>query len=198
MNFTRAASLLTATALTMTALTACGGDSEPTPSSSTASPIDRGTDSPSETSSGSESSGSAEVPELPEAATKKTKAGAIAFNKFYQVQTGEALHSGNADFLRTYSGDQCKACTGMIERVQEYADQGITTNKNPNSVHDVKARKRSDAGYRVEVTVNASEYHQVLADGSKGQTAKAITMTIVSDTQWVDGHWQIQDQVRVK
>lgn len=202
----RGAALVAATALVMSGVAACGDEGEPAESSSTASPSAVEPSSSSESSgSGSSSApsessgaeGDGEVVELPAAAKEQTKEGAIAFNEFYQEQTGEALHSGQAATLEEYSQD-CRVCDGMVKRVREYAAKDITMNKNPNKVQDPKASKRADGGYRVELTVAASSYHQVLSDGSAGPTADAVTFTVVTDTQWTNGHWVIRDQVRTK
>lgn len=204
MQMIRGAALLAAGALMVSGLAACGDEGEPEESSSTASPsavepssssesTGSGSSSSSSESSGSENDG--EVAELPAAAKEQTKEGAIAFNEFYQEQTGEALHSGEAATLEAYSQD-CRVCDGMVERVEEYAAKNITMNKNPNKVRDTNATKRNDGGYRVELSVVASEYHQVHSDGSTGPTAAAVSFTVVTNTQWDDGHWVIRDQVR--
>lgn len=215
MQKTRGTALLAASLLVMGGLSACGDEGgEASESSSTASPSAPEKESSSEASadesstaeasesepesdSSSGESGNDEVAELPAAAKKQTKAGAIAFNEFYQEQTGEALHTGRTEILEKYS-QNCDVCDGMTERVQDYAAEGIKMNKNPNSVRSPKASKRPDGGYRVELTVVASKYHQVLSDGSTGATADAVTFTVVTDTQWTDGHWVIRSQARTQ
>lgn len=205
MHTTRGAALLAAAALTVSGLAACGDEGEPSESSSTASPSAVGS-SPSSESSDPESTSSSEsedtkgdgkVVELPAAAKKRTKAGAVAFNEFYFDQTGEALRTGNPKALEQYSNG-CAACDTLAKGVRKDANRDVHMNRNPYSVHDSSARKRSDSGYRVEFELKVSEYSEVLKDGSKGRTADAMTMTIVTDTRWNDGHWELRDQVRIK
>lgn len=202
MQKTRGAALLAATALAVGGLAACGDEGEPGEASSTASPSAVGGESSSDStsSSGSSSSGAdgdREVAELPEAAQKKTKAGAIAFNEFYFTETGRALHTGNPEALEIYS-EGCVVCDTLVQSIRADAQKGINMDRNPYTVDSSSARKRSDSGYRVELNLKVSEYSEVLKDGSKGRTAKAMSMTVVSDTQWHDGHWEMHDQVRIK
>ena len=204
MQSTRGAAILAAVAVLTGSLAACGDNSEPQESTTTASPIDRSTNSPSSSesssSSGSEASspsGEGKVAELPEEAKAKTKQGAIAFNEWYQVQMGEALKTGDSSTLRAYSRG-CALCDGLASRVDGYTEKGTRMNVNPNSVTKSSARERDDSGYRVEVDVHASSYHEVLKDGSMGRTADAVDMTLVSNTQWVGKQWQIQELAVVK
>lgn len=221
MQKTRGAALLAATLVAVCGLAACGDEgSEASASSSTASPSapekeasseasesDSGGSEPETSSPDSseleasdgedESESDGEVTELPAAAKKKTKAGAIAFNEFYQVQVGEALKTGSTTTLEKHSSD-CQFCDGMIQRVKDHAEKGVHMNKNPNTVRDLSATKRKDGGYRVEMTIDASEYHEVLPDGSKGRSADALSMTVVTDTQWENGGWVMHEQARTE
>lgn len=202
MQKTRGAALLAATALAVGGLAACGDEGEPGEASSTASPSAVGGESSSDStsSSGSSSSGAdgdREVAELPEAAQKKTKAGAIAFNEFYFEQTGEALTTGKTAHLKQY-GENCLACDDFLEIVEEATQNGTRMNKNPTTVAEVSAKERSDSGYRVELDIQESSYYEVLKNGSKGRTADATSLTVVTDTQWSDGGWVIRDQVRTQ
>ena len=206
MHTTRGAALLAAAALTVSGLAACGDEGEPTESSSTASPSAVGDDSSSESSSGSTSSSSSEskdtkgdgkVVELPAAAKKHTKAGAIAFNEFYWEQVGKAYLTGNPYVLETYTKG-CAVCDNIAGDIRKDKADGIHMSKNPYSVHDSSATPRSDSGFRVQLTVDISKYHQILKDGSKGSVIKAGSMTVVSDTRWTQGGWEIRDQVRTQ
>ena len=212
MQKTRGTALLAASLLVMGGLSACGdeGSSADESSSTTASPSAPEKESSSEESSsgseasGSESSGSEggpegdeEVAELPAAAKKQTKAGAIAFNEFYFDQSGKALESGDTKDLETLS-DNCDVCDNFAESVKADAEDGTHMNRNPYAVHSTSARKRPDGGYRVELTLKVSEYSEVLKDGSKGRTAEPTSMKVVTDTQWSAGQWKMRDQVRVQ
>lgn len=204
----RGAALLAATALAVSGLAACGDEGEPTESSSTASPSapeksstassrapeKSSTTQPtgSSTSAAGRGSGEGEVAELPAVAKKRTKDGAIAFNIFYQLRMGEALRTGETGTLKKYSKD-CKPCTEYIRQTDADTARGVKMDKNPNGVGRTSATRQGDGGYKVSVTINADEYHEVMPDGSSGRTAKAITYTVETNTQWHDGHWVIQD-----
>ena len=197
MRPTRGAAILATAAVLIGGLTACGEDEPTEPTSTTASPIDKGTESSSSTSDGASSSTSVTAAQPPPAAQEHTKAGAIAFNKFYFTQIGEALHSGNPETIEAYS-DGCPVCENVAEGVREDAERGIRMNRNPYTPTDLSASKRSDGGYRVELTVDVAEYHEVDEEGSKGRTADAISLQVVTDTRWKDGQWVMRDQVRVQ
>lgn len=213
---TRGVALLAASFLAMSGLAACGdegGESES--SSSTASPSAPEKESTSEASaSGSESSsaetsesessggggeseGGGEVVELPAAAKKQTKAGAIAFNEFYMTETGRALTTGRTEHLKKYSKD-CMACDDFLDVVDDATSNGTRMNKNPTSISRSSASERSDSGYRVEMDIKESAYHEVLKDGSKGRAAEPTSLTVVTDTQWKAQGWVIRDQVRTQ
>lgn len=201
----------------MTGLSACGdeGGGESEAASSTASPSapekeSSGEESSSESESSSddaseskssgstgESEGGDEVAELPAAAKKQTKAGAIAFNEFYWEQVGEAYRTGNLDVFEKYTRD-CAVCDNISSKVRDDDEAGTHMDKNPYSVRDSSASARTDSGFRVELTVDIEEYHEVLKDGSTGDSVESASFTTVSDTQWRDGQWEIRDQVRTK
>lgn len=214
MQKTRGTALLAASLLVMGGLSACGDEGgEASESSSTASPSapektssSESSDSESDSSasetseaSGSGSSGSegGEVAELPAAAKKQTKAGAIAFNEFYQEQLGESLKSGDTATVEKYT-HKCGACDNFNEQTEANMSRGITMDRNPYSVHNLTATPRTDSGMKVAMTVKSSGYREVLADGSKGRKADPTSYKLISDTQWHDGHWVIRNTVIVK
>lgn len=200
----RGAALVAATALVMGGVAGCGDEGEPAESSSTVSPSAVEPSSSSEGSGSSTSSsgssgpeGDGDVVELPAAAEERTKEGAIAFNKFYFAETGRALTTGKTDHLRKYS-DNCLACDDFLKTVDQATADGTRMNRNPTSVAEVSAKRRSDSGYRVELEIRESAYYEVLKDGSKGRTADAASLTLVTDTQWTGQGWVMRDQVRTK
>lgn len=204
MQSTRGAAILAAVAVLTSGLAACGDNSEPQESTTTASPIDRSTESPSSSKSSSSSEsetssgdGLGDGAELPEEAKAQTKEGAMAFNEFFQVQSGEALTISDPAVVRQHSSD-CPPCDAFADSVDTHAKNGTKMNRNPYTVRDVSARKRDDGGYRVQMRIDVKEYHEVLKDGSKGRTAKAMSMTMVTNTQWASDRWVIRDIVRTK
>ncbi|MHA7127002.1 DUF6318 family protein [Janibacter indicus] len=177
------------------ALTACAdGESRPAePSADSTKNRSAAPPSSSASSSSTSSLGSnaRQVADLPEEAKAQTKEGAIAFNEWYHVQMGQALKTGESSTLRAYSRG-CAMCDEFAKSVDGYAKKGTRMNVNPNSVTRSSARERDDSGYRVEVDVHASSYHEVLQDKSKGRTADAIDITLVSNTQWTGKQWHIR------
>lgn len=210
---TRGVALLAASVLAMSGLAACGdeGGDAAESSSKTASPSapekesgseesgseEASESSTSEASGSSEPAGDDEVAELPAAAKKQTKAGAVAFNEFYQEQMGEALKTGRVETLKEYS-QGCDACDEYVRDTERATSRGVKMDKNPNVIGDTSATKRVDSGYKVTVEVKAKEYQEVLSDGSRGRKADAVTYTIATDTQWSEGHWVIRDSVIVE
>lgn len=197
MQSTRGAAILAAVAVLTGGLAACGDDSEPEESTTTASPIDPSKSSSSTSeSAGSETRGS-EVAPLPEAATQKTKEGAIAFNEFYQLQMGEALKTADSATLREYS-DGCAVCDELAKTADTFKKDKVRATKNPYSIRKSSARPRTDGGYRVEMDLELSEYRKKTLDGQAGPLVKAVDITVVSNTQWVNGQWKITDLVRTQ
>lgn len=212
MQKTRGVALLTASVLAMSSLAACGdeGGDAGESTSSTASPSapekesssgegeDESSTSKASASEGSSESGDDEVAELPAAAKKQTKAGAIAFNEFYQEQMGEALKTGRTQTLEEFSHEECEVCATYIKQTSDRTSENVTMNKNPNRVGTATATPRTDSGFKVTLTVRASEYHEVLPDGKRGRSADAVTYKLTTDTQWHEGHWVIRDSVIVE
>ncbi|CAM4167324.1 DUF6318 family protein [Janibacter anophelis] len=207
-QFTRGAAVLAAAALVTGGLTACGEDEPVDPtSSSTVSPLPGDTKSSASTStaqpsssstqSSSESSSSGDVAPLPDAAQEQTKEGAIAFNEFFELQMGEALKTGETATIKEYSSN-CAPCDEYVRITEANAAKGTKMNINPNKVRDLSASERSDGGYKVTLTVDAAQYHEVLKDGSAGRTADAVSYTLTTNTQWEKGHWVIRDSVRIQ
>lgn len=209
MQSTRGAAILAAVAVLTGGLAACGDDSEPEESTTTASPIDpsksssTSSDSSSSSESSSESStsstsGEGKVAELPEEAKAQTKEGAIAFNEWYQMQMGEALKTADSATLRAYS-EGCAVCDGLGDVADDFNQRDVRASKNPYAVAEgTTIRKRDDGGYRVEMDVKNSSYREVGADGAKGPEIQPVSMTIVSNTQWTSNGWQIRALVRVE
>lgn len=208
MQTIRGAALLVAGALMVSGLAACGGEGEPEESSSTASPSavepsssessessGSGSSSPSPGSSGAQGDG--EVIELPTAAKKHTKEGAITFNEFYWEQVGESYVTGNPYVLEAYTND-CAVCDNIAGKVRQDREDGVSTRKNPYSVRKSSARPRSDSGFRVELTVQINRYDRYRKSGERVGTIAAQSLTVVSDTRWSDGQWEIRDQVRTE
>lgn len=110
---------------------------------------------------------------------------------------GEALKTADSATLRAYSQD-CAVCDGLGDTADQFKKDKVHATKNPYTVKRSSARERDDSGYRVELDLSLSEYRKVTLDGQKGPAVKAVSITVVSNTQWVDGAWRIRDLVRTK
>lgn len=206
MQSTRGAAILAAVAVLTGGLAACGDDSEPQESTTTASPIDRSTDSPSssesssssgsETSSGDGSGDDAELPDdLPAEARKNTKEGAAAFGEYYYDALGEAALSGETSDLEMLEGKGCGVCATARENILEDAKKGWTRSKNPYSMTNVKATKRPDVGFKVSMDVAVAPHTRVDDKGKANGHVKATQYTLSEHVEWRDGRWQMLDWV---
>ena len=205
MQSTRGAAILAAVAVLTGGLTACGDDSEPQESTTTASPIDRSTDSPSssesssssgsETSSGDGSGDDAELPDdLPAEARKNTKEGAAAFGEYYYDAMADADHTGDTSDLRLLALDTCSPCKQAVTDIEADAKKGQTRSENPNTLTKVQASERPDSGYKVSMNVDVKPHH-VYENGEIVSDVEATNYTLTQHVTWQDGKWQISDWV---
>ncbi len=183
------------------ALTACAdGESRPA-ESSTDSTKNRSAAPPSSYASSSSTSslGSNEkqIADLPEEAKAQTKEGATAFTEWYLDQVGESLKTADSATVRAYSSG-CAFCDEIADTVDQFAEDGIAADKNPYSLTVDSATSRTDAGYRVEVSLHISEYRKVASDGSKGPTVNPSSITMVTDARWDGEGWQVHEVVRTE
>lgn len=205
MQSTRGAAILAAVAVLTGGLTACGDDSEPEESTTTASPIDRSTESPSssksssssesETSSGDGSGDGAELPDdLPPEARKNTKEGAAAFGEYYYEAVGEASHSGVTTDLAPLGDDECTPCSKVVSNIEQDAAKGQTRSAKPCSLSNVKAAERPDQGFKVSMTVDVKAHHVYENDKIIGDVEKTQYM-LTEHVVWSGGRWHIADWV---
>lgn len=194
---TRGAALLTATALAVTGLAACGDEGGQAESSTTASPSaasESSTEATGSESSSSPSSSSAvtsgeEVTELPAAAKSKTQAGAAAFGQYYHEAYGDAAESGDASIIETLRSPECKACLAGEKQIKDDAKKGWHRDTNPYSHSGVKATKRPDEGYKVTMTVKATKHHRLNEDGEPNAKVDATSFTLDEHVAWRSGRW---------
>jgi len=93
-------------------LSGCGGDSpEPKPL-------------PKESKSSPSASPSATPPEMPVAAKKKTRAGAIAFVRHYVAVLNYATFSGQTSAARALDGGKCSSCKRMLASIDSVYEKG--------------------------------------------------------------------------
>lgn len=95
-------------------LAGCGGDPSATPSPDA-----------STTASATPSPTAEPAPEMPAAATKRTKAGAIAFVRHYITLSNRAVTTGEVAALRRLSTPECASCSNLMnETTALYAAGG--------------------------------------------------------------------------
>jgi len=94
---------------------------------------------PSVTSTESETPTGPVEPELPTVATRMTKAGAIAFTKYYWSVVDYAQETGDTGTLRTLGLEGCEPCGNGVRTLEQvHADGGIVKSQ-PRTVLSAKA-----------------------------------------------------------
>ena len=206
MQSTRGAAILAAVAVLTGGLTACGDDSEPQESTTTASPIDRSTDSPSssesssssgsETSSGDGSGGDAELPDdLQAEARENTKEGAAAFGEYYHTAFGDAAESGDTQLIESLRSPDCKACIAGEKQISDDKAKGWVRDSNPYSFSKLSATKRPDEGYKVTMDVKAKKHYRVDASGKRNATVKPVSFDLTQHVIWTGDHWTMNSWI---
>ena len=192
---TRGAAILATAAVLIGGLTACGEDEPTEPTSTTASPIDKGTESESPSESSSASDDADGMPEdMPAEAKEQTKEGAAAFGEYYYLQFGEADHIGDTTKLEKLSLPSCPPCAQAIKDIDADAKKGLTRSADPYTVTNLQATKRPDKGFKVSMDVEAKAHH-VYKDGEVFADVEAANYTLTEHVVWQHGRWQIADWV---
>lgn len=184
----------------------CGDDETPAPSTtSVASPKKGPALTPTETSSStsgtatsgttSPTSGESAAPDLPEAATKNTKAGAMAFAEFYTVQMGEAFHTGDTALLRSLSAPSCAACDAVIKAVQALDEQGRHADRNSNLGARSESVAESQRGLHVKVEVTIDRYNVIDGSGKVVEVSPRTQAEFTHLVKWGEGKWKVVDSV---
>ena len=160
------------------ALTACGGDPKPDPSPSVS------------TSVTSPASATPTPPVMPEEAKADTKAGAIAFVKYYIALINHAQATGDVDALAKVEGPDCKSCAEGRDYLKKIYGSGGHISGGAWSVHRVKARQ-SGENWAVTVTgafAPSDAYASADADPQHAKGGPTLTNFIV----WHDTAWRVR------
>ncbi|WP_370894902.1 DUF6318 family protein [Janibacter sp. GXQ6167] len=184
----------------------CGDDETPAPSTtSVASPKKGPALTPTETSSStsgtatsgttSPTSGESAAPDLPEAATKNTKAGAMAFAEFYTVQVGEAFRTGDTTALKALGESNCVACKALVDGIDELRADGLHAERNPNTDIRAEQPQRSERGLHVRVNLAMVEYDLVDQDGKRVERSPRTVGYYTHLLHWRAGQWRVVDSV---
>lgn len=198
----RPAAVLAATVLGLGVLSGCGGEAsdEPSTSTSTASPIpvDPSSSSSSSSSSGGSSSSSTKggdgSVDLPEAATKHTQEGAVAFAKYYWGESGKALQSGDPAVMRELSND-CPPCDRFAELVEEDQRKGLRADADPITIGSSRVTDQTNekSDEAVVLDVEQAEYMMVDSDGQAHARARAAEYDLTVYLDWDESGWRVVD-----
>lgn len=104
--------LVIGTVALLLALAACGGDPKADPSPTPSTPVST---APSPTAS---------APVMPAEASANTKAGAIAFVRYYVELINYAQATGDVDPLKAIEGEACESCTNVRESIRRTYGNG--------------------------------------------------------------------------
>ncbi|UTT67284.1 DUF6318 family protein [Janibacter sp. CX7] len=186
-------------------LAACGDDSEPEESTTTASPIDASkssstsSDSSSSSESSSEPSTSSDDPSLPDdmpaEAREETKEGAAAFGEYFLLAYGDAAKSADTTVFQTLGASDCSVCATAIKNIEADKAKGWKKDKNPYTVRRAVATKRPDEGYKVVLDVTVASHHRIDSKGVSNGDVNATSYTVTEHVSWADGRWQVKDWI---
>jgi len=120
---------------------------------------------PSVTSTESEAPTGPVEPELPAAARKPTRAGAIAFVKHYWAMVHYAQSTGELNGLAGLSSENCQMCGGGVEALRELFAEGGVLKGPPSRVTTTRSSltRRGPAGHKV---LAAHVQHKLIAPRS--------------------------------
>jgi len=123
----------------------CTGGSEPAPTTSSASV----TPSPSASASPSPSP----TPSVPAAAQAHTKAGAVAFVRFYIDLVNEGAKNPREGLLAPHSDADCVACQNLERSIRAYLDAGHHARSDVLGIEKQVPLGESDGLFRLRVTI---------------------------------------------
>jgi len=164
-------------------LAGCGGDPKADPSPST---------SPTPSASSTPTSS---APAMPDAAKANTKAGAIAFVKYYVGLINYAQATGDVRALRAAEDGHCQSCEQARDGVRKLYESGGSISGGDWSVESANAVPNAAIGGWV-VDLNISYRSQTVSYGSAqpDKTNKAGRMLISvqvrrTSLSWLVGEW---------
>ncbi|QBF47797.1 DUF6318 family protein [Janibacter limosus] len=198
----RPAALVAATCLAISGLSACGGDADGEGSSSTTvSPLpgDSTTSSSSSSTSSTSSSststkGGDAAPVLPAAAKKHTKAGAVAFAKYYWETLGKSLQSSDSAAVKALVSEDCSPCTLIVKGLDEKKSRGEHTDSNPTTVKSAKIAPTTDGKSDEAVTLAVHDAaHKIVTQGKPTGRVKATDYEAIVYLSWKGGQWTVID-----
>ncbi len=186
----------------------CGDDDPPAPSTTSLASPKKGpaltktetTSPPSGTTpSGTRSatSGDGGAPDLPEAATKNTKAGAEAFAMYYTTQLGEASVTADSSTIRALADKHCDGCDALADQVDLYAKEGVHAPVSPyRNLRLAGSRENLEGERVVEINMDHAEYRLVAPDQKRRyKIPGAKDVTYFVNIGWEGSRWIVRDLV---
>jgi hypothetical protein len=149
------------------ALAGCGGDPKADPSPAPSSPTTSASPTPT-------------PPVMPDAAKANTKAGAVAFVKYYIELINHAQATGDVDALAAVEDPGCRSCASARETVTEIYKSGghIEGGAFTGSI-DSAARRPDLKGWTVFAVVSFGPQKVIRPSGTQSLKGGRSVMTLI-------------------
>ncbi len=129
-------------------------------------------------------------PELPAAARRNTKAGAIAFAHHYIELINFAANSGQTRDLHTVSQSQCHGCTGLMRSIRDIYSSGGWIRTDGLSPRSWSAfGNRSGSTVEIAVTVWMSPETRKTSAASQETTSKPDRAALNLRLRYAQERW---------
>ncbi|WP_068399227.1 DUF6318 family protein [Kribbia dieselivorans] len=130
----------------------------------------------------------ADAPQLPEAATKHTKAGAEAFVRHYIDVINYAWMKPKSGLIPQLSYKGCKFCASVENTTEELVKNGEWYTKTPVKIRSVKPAQKGEMGkWLVGVTITDTTAPIHNQQGKTGGRKAEATDTFYFALKWSDG-----------
>jgi hypothetical protein len=163
------------------ALAGCGGDPKadpspsPTPSSPATSPV----------------STTPSTPVLPEEAKADTKAGAIAFVKYYVELINHAQATGDVSPLRSVEGTRCESCRKVRGSITQIYANGGSIEGGTWRPHLNVALRNNDGSWLVSGYLRFDPERVQKSSASAVETSEGGSASADMTVQHVAGSWKV-------
>jgi Family of unknown function (DUF6318) len=154
--------------------------SSPSPSTPTSEPSPTGPTGPS-------------APKLPAAAKKHTKAGAIAFVRYYLDLLNYAKHTGDSQPLRSYSAEECAACQTEARGWQHLYARGGWARDGELRFEDMRGmRPTGKREVQVSIAITRAKGTSRASKGARIKTIEAQDGNLDFYLRWIDRFWRVE------
>jgi len=132
---------------------------------------------------------------LPDAATKHTDDGAVAFVQFYfGTILNDAYQQADVKRLVSVSDPNCVVCRATVGDIAFFAAQGDKAQGGKVTVSNVKVAESNSAVTSLNLTYSAEKLSELNQDGSTAYSVAARTgIEFIAQVQWNvnKGAWQM-------